>query len=252
MGVRNIFPKSDFAIKSKVIRRTLEPITQEQISLLEKNLAELPKILGDKRWFLSGGIAVQIGYGKFYRNPGNFNIDIHEDCLADIVEKAQKSRDYRLFSRGWQVRTAPDVKLETYEVPEWADGDLRKSYPNLRLIRFESGKPVPNLNFLDFIDVHPHRIVHHKFKYSPQFNRKEIISLDKNESDLRIPAEYADQNIFYKTPSGIITIRSLLYMEVIKKWLFSRENRTPERKEIDNYDLLKIQEAKSRYNFTAK
>lgn len=244
--LRNFIPKTDYAITSRVVERALSPITKEQINSLEKSLNELPDILGND-WYLSGGIAIQICCGEWYRMPGNVNISVHEDSILALTEKALKSHNYYLLSRGWQIKKSPKEKYETYEVPEWENNNLKKAYQNLRLIRFEGDSPVPNLSFLDFIDIHVYRKVEHRYEYYPDFNRVEAVSIDRNESDLIIPYDLTLTNAQYNTLScRPIQTRSLAYMEVVKNWLIKDKVRSQERKAIDEFDISKIKEAKQK------
>ena len=239
-NIYGLFPKKDYGITSPIVSRSLDPPSKEQISEIERSLSLLPEVLGSEKWSLSGGIALQLAYGSWYRMPGNINLSIEENDLFDLADKAQRN-NYRLLSRGVHIERFRD-KYETYEVPEWRDITLAKNYPNLRFIRFEKERPSRNHFLSDFIDVHIHRVVSYKFEYYPQFNRNELHSIDKNETSMALPEDLASQNFLCTTANGPISVRSLEYMKVVKEWLLRRKDRRAKRKLIDEFDMAKIYE----------
>ncbi len=244
--IKEAYERSNYTVTSKLVRRTRSLISPENILALEKNLDELPKIFGNTRWVLTGGIATQIACKEWYRNPGNINVSVHEDALFEIAQHAHEKANYRLLSRGWQIRPYPGIKRETYEVPNWNMQELSRNYPNLRLIRFDGKNPSPNKEFLDFIDVHLYRIAQHRYDIFPQFNCDEIVSLDGNKAAPIIPFTVAEKNIQYVTNSNkIIQVRGLEYLHHIKYWLVMRDqNQKRREREIDYFDLTKLKQAK--------
>lgn len=244
--MKQAFERDHYNIISKLVRRTRVPITAEQATSLEENLDKLPSILGDEGWTLTGGIAAQLASGSWYRNPGNVNISVNEDEIFEIAEHAHKKANYRLLSRGWQVRPLPGMKRETYEVPRWNIQALARNYPNLRLIRFEENNPSSNKQFLDFIDVHLYRIAHHRYERYPELNSDDIVSLDGNKETPIIPLALSEQNRTYSTQSGkTFLIRSLEYIHAIKYWLVMQDRNQKRRERgIDYFDFMRLELAR--------
>jgi hypothetical protein len=240
--LKELIKRDHYNVTSKIVQRPKTPIIEKQIIALERDLEKLPEILGDSEWTLTGGIAAQMNYGSWYRNPGNVNISVHEDDLFEIAEHAHEKAGYRLLSRGWQVRITPWRKRETYELAGWDMQTLARNYPNLRLIRFEKENPILNRSLLDFIDIHLYREVHHTYDSFPQFNTHNAESLNGSKENPVIPLDLLEKNTTYQTQSGrTIQVRGLEYMHQVKRWLAVKENK---KTGIHAFDFAKLEEAR--------
>jgi hypothetical protein len=241
--IHQVFKRTNYNLVSRLVRRGKKPITKDQVRILEEGLDQLPAILGEKEWFLTGGVALQIAYGKWFRNPGNINISVPEESLYEVTQHACERGSYGLLSRGVQVRTAFSRKWEGYEVVEWNEqGRLRRNYANLRLVRFEEAKPVNNQGLLDFIDVHPYRVVQYRYGLSPHLNLDWMESFNGDKEVLNVNTEILKSDGEYRTISGkIIKVRGVDYLRRLKNWLIEQEPKERRRKNgLHAYDLSKL------------
>lgn len=231
----------EYKIYRRVPTRELSNPSSVSMQKLEEDLNQLPIILGDPtHWTLTGGIAIQIAYGAWYREPGNINISVHEEHIGEVAEHAaMHAPPYGLFSRGWQITPWRRWKKEWYEKVRWNDNMLSRNYKTLRFLKQDSHGPVNNPKMTDLIDVQLHREINRTYDFYPELNSHHVVSLNGDKSILKIPFKVAEQNISYQTKSGqVIQVRNYEYMMFVKRWLMeeSGENR------LDKFDLEKLEE----------
>lgn len=182
--------------------KKLNPSSKENQEEIKNIIKSLPTILGNpENWVLSGGIAIPLTTGQFYREHFDIDIGLHEKYLEEIVDEAKKS-NYGLFSRKLMMHTSSKEKFEIYSkvTPEES---IKNKNKNLRLIRLDRRLKIVRLVKLeDYFDIYLHKI-----------DRENLIS---HEDGLIIPTVYNKGEKHYLENRMSIYLRDLRFLQIIK------------------------------------
>lgn len=206
-------------LKNPQHAREVEPITPERVIYLEGAISQLIEILGGKeKWVLTGGLTIPATKGEFYRNHQDIDIGLHESDLEEVAEHASKA-GYGIFSRVFMSNMPKNEKIDLYKRID-AEEAIKKRRKNLRFVRLDriSREIVRHVDILDYFDIYPHHT-----------DGPDIIS---NDDGLVTPTIYHFGDIYY-TQKGPIRLRSLRYIEILKRNRMSK---------IDKLDLQVIKE----------
>ena len=193
-------------VYSEIYPKEPQPITKERQEVIEDSLDELAKMLPQEiPWTLSGGIAIPLTLGKFYRNHYDIDIAFPESSLKDIVSNIEK-HNYKLASRAMMMHTYRNQKLSIYKFMNVDEAlSKRKSNMDLRLVKIKDGEIVPHSHPLHYIALFPH---HYDTKLGC------IIS---NEDNLRVPFDYLDGGTYITKSGKEMKLVNLLYSDLIRQ-----------------------------------
>ncbi|MBT3405231.1 hypothetical protein HN832_05030 [archaeon] len=199
---------------SPVFPKKIENAYGEETDKLKRDLDELSRILGqDVEWCLTGGVAIPLTLGSFYRIHRTIDVAVDESNFGALVSKARES-NYGLFSRRFMTKVSSSLKLDFYRevLPEEV---LKENLHHVKFLRLDKfGKPVNNNFRLDSLDV-----------FLDHTEGEELVS---DCGRFRIPR--FRRGATYSTLSGVrINVRPLEYLAQVK------EKRNSD---IDKHDFL--------------
>jgi hypothetical protein len=205
-------------------RKGIVDITPEKTRELEQKVDELPEILGgSNNWALSGGLAIVLSIGRFYRVNSDVDILINSQNLWEIVNRAQ-TRGYELFFRLADIKIGSRKNLYIYKA---ATEEIAKKngYRHLKLMRInKQGKAKDSEDILDSIEL---------FSYK-RVDDTTILT----EKGFLFPGNKMFQS--GTTISGKpITISSLDYLIRIKELFIEKKRHNPREKDVLDIQILK-------------
>lgn len=199
--------------------KKIETISTEEKKSLENHLDELAGTIGDSfPWVLSGGLAIPLTTGEFYRKHDDIDLGIDEKDFKRFLEVV-RPQGYDLFLRPFMCKLPKGKKLDLYQKTSIKKA-LNSPKTRMRVLRVDTNGRIDfRGNILDYFDVYLHRV--------------EEEMLITRRGGIAIPSAKAIGPPYQTISGRQIIPRGLEYTKILK---------SKKTKEVDNLDLERIRE----------
>ena len=126
---------------------------QKRARKLLNGLDRVSELFENSQWEITGGVAVSLNLGRFYRTHVDVDIGVNEDCLPLVFQKAQ-SMGYGFFQRH-RIFSYNHNGIEAYKMIH--PGDLGKRYSRLSLFKIKDEKISLDYPYVDVFPYHKDR-----------------------------------------------------------------------------------------------